>query len=120
MKCKQLLDGLRFDYVNKIPGVEDTEITALINDNRKVVENCMFVCIKGANFDSHDKVAEIAGNGASVIVTERETEPVSGATVIRVPDTRAAMSLLSAAWFGHPARKLTTIALSIDFSRRYI
>ncbi|MBO7633321.1 MAG: UDP-N-acetylmuramoyl-L-alanyl-D-glutamate--2,6-diaminopimelate ligase [Lachnospiraceae bacterium] len=112
MKCKQLLDGLRFDYINKIPGVEDTEITALINDNRKVEKDCMFVCIKGANFDSHDKVAEIAANGASVIVTERETEPVTGATVIRVPDTRVAMSLLAAAWFGHPARKLTTIALT--------
>ncbi|MBO4560294.1 MAG: UDP-N-acetylmuramoyl-L-alanyl-D-glutamate--2,6-diaminopimelate ligase [Lachnospiraceae bacterium] len=112
MKCEQLLAELKYEFVNKTEGVTDREITAVVNDTRKVSDGCLFVCIKGANFDSHDAVADIAKNGAAVIVVERDVEPVSGASVIKVDDTRIAMSLLAAAWFDYPARKLTTIALT--------
>ena len=112
MKCGQLLAELKYEFLNKTEGVLDKEITAVVNDTRKVSEGCLFVCIKGANYDSHEAVADIAKGGAAVIVVEREAEPVDGTTVIKVKDTRIAMSLLAAAWFGYPARRLTTIALT--------
>ncbi|MBO4506775.1 MAG: UDP-N-acetylmuramoyl-L-alanyl-D-glutamate--2,6-diaminopimelate ligase, partial [Lachnospiraceae bacterium] len=112
MKCEQLLAELKYEFVDKTEGVTDREITAVVNDTRKVSDGCLFVCIKGANFDSHDAVADIAKNGAAVIVVEREVSHVDGASVIKVADTRIAMSLLAAAWFDYPARKLITIALT--------
>ena len=51
MKCEQLLAELKYEFVNKTEGVTDREITAVVNDTRKVSDGCLFVCIKGANFD---------------------------------------------------------------------
>ncbi len=113
MKYPELTAELKYDYLLKKKGIEETEITEVVSDTRRVTKNCIFVCIKGANFDSHDNVTEIAANGAAAIVVERDVElPYEKTSVIKVDDTRAALSVLSAAWFGYPARKLTTIALT--------
>ena len=52
-----------------------------------------------------------AAGGAVVIVTERPVEVPEGVCVVRVKDTRYALALISAAYFGYPARKLKTIGI---------
>lgn len=54
----------RLDY-RVIDGSLDGEISALVYDSRKVTEGCMFVCIKGAAYDSHEHTEEIAAAGAA-------------------------------------------------------
>lgn len=39
-------------------------------------------------------------------------EAPADVTVIQVEDTRYAMAFISAAWFGHPAKKLKTIGIT--------
>lgn len=95
-----------------IKGTREGEITALVYDSRKVTKNCMFVCIKGAVYDSHEHVKEIAAKGARVIVAEREVEAPEGVTLILVKNTRYALSLLSAAYFDHPADRLKVIGIT--------
>ena len=95
-------------------GEQDPDVSALVYDSRKVTEGACFVCIKGAKFDGHDAAFDCVKNGAKVIVAEREIEEVktSGATLVIVNDTRYALAFMSAAWFGHPASKLTTIGIT--------
>lgn len=95
-----------------IKGTREGEITALVYDSRKVTKDCMFVCIKGAVYDSHEHVKEIAAKGARVIVAEREVEAPEGVTLILVKNTRYALSLLSAAYFDHPADRLKVIGIT--------
>ena len=95
-----------------IRGTLEGEVSALVYDSRKVTKDCMFVCIRGAAYDSHEHVEEIAAKGARVIVAEREVETPEGVTLVLVPDTRYALSLLSAAYFDHPARKLKVIGIT--------
>ena len=95
-----------------IKGTREGEITALVYDSRKVTKDCMFVCIKGAVYDSHEHVKEIAEKGARVIVAEREVEAPEGVTLILVKNTRYALSLLSAAYFDHPADRLKVIGIT--------
>ena len=95
-----------------IRGTLEGEVSALVYDSRKVTKDCMFVCIRGAAYDSHEHVAEIAAQGARVIVAEREVETPEGVTLVLVPDTRYALSHLSAAYFDHPARKLKVIGIT--------
>ncbi|MCI8584308.1 MAG: UDP-N-acetylmuramoyl-L-alanyl-D-glutamate--2,6-diaminopimelate ligase [Lachnospiraceae bacterium] len=95
-----------------IRGTLEGEVSALVYDSRKVTKDCMFVCIRGAAYDSHEHVEEIAAKGARVIVAEREVETLEGVTLVLVPDTRYALSLLSAAYFDHPARKLKVIGIT--------
>ena len=63
-----LLEKLNYRVID---GALDGEVSALVYDSRKVTKDCMFVCIKGAAYDSHDHTEEIARAGAKVIVAER-------------------------------------------------
>ncbi len=95
-----------------IKGTVEGEISALVYDSRKVTKDCMFVCIKGAVYDSHEHTEEVVNKGARVIVAERSVEVPEGVTLVLVPDTRCALALLSAAYFDHPARKLKVIGIT--------
>ena len=91
----------------------DIDISALIYDTRtKIMEGSMFVCVSGASFDGHDFAGEAALNGASVIISEKDLELPEGTVLVKVSDSRKALSLLSAAWFGYPAQKLSTIGIT--------
>lgn len=112
MKLETLLEGLEYTIVQGDP---DTEVADVVYDSRKVTPGCLFICIKGMNYDSHDHADEIAGAGAGVLITEREVA-LSGngkaPVVVKVENTRYAMAFIAAAWFGHPAEKLTVIGIT--------
>lgn len=109
MKLTQLLERLKYEVVK---GKDDIEISDLINDSRKVGPGSVFVCISGAVSDGHAYVEEVAGKGASAVIVEKDVEAPEGLTVIRVSDTRYALALMSAAYFGYPAEKLKVIGIT--------
>lgn len=80
-----------------------TEVTDVVYDSRKAKPGCVFVCLRGANSDGHRYAAQAAAAGASAIVAEEPVE--AGAPVFVVPDTKAALALLSAEFFGNPAKR---------------
>ena len=108
---KELLNRLEYSC---ICGAVDREITQVIYDSRKIVEGCLFICIKGANFNGHDYAAEACEKKAAcIVVCEDVTVPADcSTTVIRVEDTRYAMAFISAEWFGNPAEKLNVIGIT--------
>ena len=93
---------------------EDPEITALVYDSRKIVEGCLFVCIKGIRFDGHDKIAEASDKKAAAVLCEYIPDGMDTGdmNVVLTEDTRYALGVASAAWFGHPAEKLKTIGIT--------
>jgi len=110
MKLKKLLERLDYEVLQ---GSDEIEITQFTNDSRKEMgEGSAFVCIKGFVFDGHDYVKEMAERGASAVIVEHEVEAPEGLTVIRVADTRYAMALASAAYFGYPAEQLKVIGIT--------
>ena len=106
---KLLLDKLSYHIIN---GTLDGEMRELVYDSRKVTKGCMFVCIKGAAYDSHEHTEEIAAKGARIIVAERKVETPQNVTLLLVEDTRYALSLLSAAYFDYPAEKMKVIGIT--------
>ena len=110
MKLTKLLERLDYEVLQ---GSDEIEITEFTNDSRKEMhEGSAFVCIKGAVFDGHDYVAEMAAKGASAVIVERDVEAPEGLTVIKVADTRYAQALASAAYFGYPADELKVIGIT--------
>lgn len=98
-----------------IQGNPDTEITSLVYDSRKATPGAMFVAMVGAESDAHKYIPDVIAKGASAIVVEMDRLTVKvpdNVTVISAEDTRLALALLSANWFGHPADKLTTIGIT--------
>lgn len=108
-KLSYLLDSLEYTVLQ---GTPDGEITAVINDSRKVVEGCMFICISGAVSDGHAYAQKAVEAGAAVLVVEKAVEVPDHVTVIQVKDSRYAMAFISAAYFDHPASKLKTIGIT--------
>ena len=67
---KELLNGLECS----VSGNDETEVSALVYDSRKIEKGCAFVCIKGAAFDGHSKIGEAIENGAAAVIAEVKAE----------------------------------------------
>lgn len=109
MKLNDLLEGLEYRRVGE---ASNPDISALVYDSRKLVNGCMFVCISGTVRDGHDFAEDAVKAGAAVLVVERELTLSESVVQIVTPDSRKALALLAAAWFGHPARSLKTIGIT--------
>lgn len=114
MRLGELLEELKADgQICEISGDEAASVLDLVYDSRKAIgHNSAFVCISGAVHDGHSFAQTAVDCGASVIVVEKEVELSGDVTVVRVKDTRKALAYMSAAWFGHPAKKLITVGIT--------
>lgn len=110
-RCEELLKGITYECIK---GTVDRRVSEVVYDSRKIVKDCLFICICGYNTDGHDFAREAADKGAAVLVVQKEVELPGGSdvTVIRVEDTRYAMAFISAAYFGHPADRLKVIGIT--------
>ncbi len=109
--CRNLLRGIEYECVR---GSDEREISEVVNDSRKITRDCLFICIKGANFDGHDAAAQAVRAGAAAIVVSDDVEIPNDAevTVVRVADTRYAMAFISANYFGNPASSMKIIGVT--------
>jgi len=85
------------------------DITFITDDSRRVSPGCVFVCIRGRRFDGHSVAAQAIANGAVCVVAEKST---GAAPELLVKNSREAYALLCAAFFGHPARKLSLVGVT--------
>ncbi len=110
-QLRALLEGLQFTIER---GTLERTVSAVVNNTENVQKDCLFLCIKGANFNGHEAAARMAEAGAGVVVVEQEVSVPAEAdvTIVRVESTRYAMAFISAAWFDHPAEKLKTIGIT--------
>ncbi len=109
MILKDMLENLQYKVLSGDDGIN---VNHLQNDSRKVEKEDVFVCIKGAGFDGHKFVDDVAKKGAKAVVVMEEVTAPDGVTVILVDDTRLALAYMSAAYFGHPAEKLITVGIT--------
>ncbi|MGG4470420.1 UDP-N-acetylmuramoyl-L-alanyl-D-glutamate--2,6-diaminopimelate ligase [Paenibacillus alvei] len=109
MQLKQLLKSLG-PYA--LYNGTDAEITSIENDNRKVGQGSLFICIKGFTVDGHDFAHKAYEAGAAAILAERELAEDFDIPVIIVKDTKRASSILADAFYGHPTQKLKLIGIT--------
>ncbi|MCI8580655.1 MAG: UDP-N-acetylmuramoyl-L-alanyl-D-glutamate--2,6-diaminopimelate ligase [Dorea sp.] len=109
MKLTQLLEHLQYEVIQ---GNDDIMVTELVNDSRRVCEGSVFVCISGAVSDGHSYIADVAEKKAAAVIVEKDVKLPEGLTVIKVSDTRYALALMSAAYFGYPADRLKVIGIT--------
>lgn len=109
MKLKSWLKELPYTLLQ---GSLETEVDEVVYDSRKAAPGTVFVCMRGANVDSHTFIPDVVEKGAPVLVVEHPVEAPENVTVIQVENGRNALSLLSAARFDYPARKMTAIGVT--------
>ena len=109
MKLTKLLERLEYTCLQ---GSMDQEIQEVVADSRKAKEGSLFICIRGAVVDGHTFAKNVAAQGTKVIVAEEAVEVPEDVTVILVKDTRYAMALIAAAYYGYPGEQLKVIGIT--------
>ena len=107
MKLKELLHGLD---VLELHADETLDITGVHYDSRQVMRGGLFVAISGFLTDGHKYIPKAAENGAACIVCEKK--PEMQIPYVLVSDARAALAVLGANWFGHPADDMRVIGIT--------
>ena len=105
MKLREILSGIRPVKT----GVSlETEITGVAYDSRNVQPGYLFVAVQGFTVDGHDYISKALERGAAAVLCQKETE---GPCVV-VENSREALALASANFFGRPAEKMTFIGIT--------
>jgi UDP-N-acetylmuramoyl-L-alanyl-D-glutamate--2,6-diaminopimelate ligase len=97
-----------------VSGSRAQRVTAIEIDSRAVGPGALFVALRGARTDGHRFVGEALARGAAGVVIEAPAEPSdhSEGTVIVVPDTKRALSVLAAAFYGEPSSSMDAIGVT--------
>ncbi|MCR4404688.1 MAG: UDP-N-acetylmuramoyl-L-alanyl-D-glutamate--2,6-diaminopimelate ligase [Candidatus Acetothermia bacterium] len=94
-----------------LSGEPEVEISAISCDSRSVGPGSVFVAVRGQKHDGHAHIEEAVAGGAVAVVGEKDLAP-SGITYVRVANSRRALALLAAAFYGHPTRELFTVGVT--------
>lgn len=99
-------------------GSSDAAITGVEYDSRRVRPGSVFVAMKGGSTDGNKYVDKAIAAGALGIITDSAptfdhlTVYQAGLPVLEVEHGRRALAQASAAFFGHPERKLATTGIT--------
>jgi UDP-N-acetylmuramoyl-L-alanyl-D-glutamate--2,6-diaminopimelate ligase len=109
MLISKLIEGLEdVEYIG-----EDIEINKLCYSTTQVTEECLFFCIVGVKTDGHNFAKEAAQKGAKALVISHDVEiGDTKVSLIRTKDTRKAMALISANFYGNPSHKLDIVGIT--------
>ncbi len=99
----------------KVFGSLESEISCIVYDSRKIVADCLFVAIKGDNFDGHSYIAKAIELGSIAIVCEvlpSNYADFTNVAFIQVEDSRLALGELANAFYDFPAEHLQVIGIT--------
>lgn len=110
MKLSKIIEGLD---AKLLQGSLDTEIEKIDYDSRHVEKGHLFVCISGFKVDGHSFAKGACEKGTAAILCERELEGIDkSVTIIKVENTREALSVIADNFYDHPARKMTMVGVT--------
>ena len=103
--------------IKLVSGNIGREIASVEYDSRKVNGLALFVAVPGFVTDGHLYVKEAITKGAAVVVSDSKAGAFkdiknNGAVILSAPDTRKALSALSAELFGNPTTKVPVIGIT--------
>lgn len=113
VSVEELLAGLPAPLPGaRVLGDRRVVVEEIAYDSRQVAPGWLFAALRGAALDGHRFVPQALDRGAVAALTE---EPVADERLrcnIVVPDARAALAHLAAAFFRHPSRELGLVGVT--------
>lgn len=108
MKLKELLAGLEILSAN---ADLETEIARVCYDSRQVKPGDLFVALSGYTVDGHKFIPQAMASGAAAVLCQ--TAPEGGEIpYVQTADSRRALAVAGANFFGHPARDMTMVGVT--------
>ena len=107
MRLGELLE--KMDTV-EVAANPDLEIHGVSFDSRSLNAGELFVAVRGAEHDGHKYVGEAVEKGAVCLICEEAPEVEVQYVITK--DSRKALAIVSAAWFGYPAEKIKIVGVT--------
>lgn len=107
MKLRELLEGI--SLVSATADLE-MEISGVSYDSRTTRPGDLFVAMMGFETDGHAYIPKAAEAGAAAVLCQRP--PENGLPYVRVEDSRRALAVLGANFYGHPAEQMTMVGIT--------
>ena len=108
MILKELLQDIDVTAMTADP---DLEIRNVRYDSRAVGPGDLFVAVEGFASDGHRFIPGAVEKGAAAVLCQHMPDGID-VPYILTPDSRRALALVSAAYFGQPSRELTMIGVT--------
>ena len=110
MRLKELLKNIK---PTQVVGDENTDITGVNIDSRKIKQGHLFVAMKGTQVDGHQFIPKALDLGASAILCEDlPEEQKEGVTYIQVASTEDAVGKVATIFYGNPSEKLKLVGVT--------
>ena len=110
MRLKELLKNIK---PTQVVGDENTDITGVNIDSRKIKQGHLFVAMKGTQVDGHQFIPKALDLGASAILCEDlPAELKENVTYIQVVSTEDAVGKVATIFYGNPSEKLKLVGVT--------
>ncbi|MBR2232825.1 MAG: UDP-N-acetylmuramoyl-L-alanyl-D-glutamate--2,6-diaminopimelate ligase [Prevotella sp.] len=110
MRLKELLKNIK---PTQVVGDENTDITGVNIDSRKIKQGHLFVAMKGTQVDGHQFIPKALDLGASAILCEDlPAELKENVTYIQVASTEDAVGKVATIFYGNPSEKLKLVGVT--------
>lgn len=115
-KLQNLITNLDYEILNG--EISDVEINKVSYDTRNVSDGDLFICLKGARFDSHSLIEDIIRSKAKVLIVDKDNEYVKknqfnkDVVVLGVANSRIALAVVSSNYFDNPSKELKIVGIT--------
>lgn len=109
MNLQDILKPLH-SYVISNP-IDQIDIKGIKYDSRYVKPGDLFICVPGFKTDGHLYAVKAVEQGAAALLVERYVDGLE-IPQIKVEDSRDAMAVLAARFYGYPSKKLRLIGVT--------
>ena len=108
MRLNDVINGIA---ITDRRGRLDCEITGITPDSRNISGGELFVAVRGLSADGHEFVGDAVSRGAAAVLAESWSPDLDKKFavpphVVLVPNSRRAVALSAANYYGQPSRKL--------------
>jgi len=99
--------------LREVVGSTDLNVNDIQIDSRKVINDCVFVAIKGVQVDGHTFIQTAIEKGAKVIVCEYLPEnKVDGVTYLVVENAQEAVAIIAHQFYNDPSTKVKLVGVT--------
>jgi len=108
----------RIQIIQLVGNPSEKQISGVEYNSRNVMQDSVFVAIKGFNTNGHQFIQEALNkNAAAIVVEDNDSFPdsiITGSNAVKilVSDTRKALAEISNLFYGEPSKKINLIGIT--------
>lgn len=110
MNLNKILDKIQF---LETFGSLDIELSDITFDSRKVLENTLYLAVKGIATDGHQYIDSAIEKGAKAIICQEfPNQKIEGVSYVRVENTANILGKIASNFYDNPSEKLSLVGVT--------